>query len=104
MTEQGLKVPTAFSKADGFLSQSKHDDTWALSIGDQISLYMDTDSGYAFMSAGGIENYNARCNAVETASKNQLPSNFKGMMFMLLMMLKITCCCYCVNRMCVCCL
>jgi hypothetical protein len=61
MTEQGLKpVQIGGSQHDFLTSDKEFDDTWALKFGDQISIYMDTETGYAFMCANGIEGYNQR--------------------------------------------
>jgi hypothetical protein len=59
MTEQGMQ-PLRNGHQDFLTYDQEYDDKWTLRIGDQISIYMDTDNGYAFMSAYGIENFNAR--------------------------------------------
>lgn len=58
MNEQGMK-PLQINTVPHNLA-GKNDESMVLRIGDQISLYVDTEKGYAFMSASGIVNYNAR--------------------------------------------
>jgi hypothetical protein len=58
MNEQGMK-PLQVNTVPNNLA-GKNDESMVLRIGDQISLYVDTEKGYAFMSASGIVNYNAR--------------------------------------------